>query len=83
MTYQWYEGQSGDTSIPIGSNLSWYTTPALTETTSCWVRVTNAGGSDDSITAVIIVRGEVSTEPNANIVDGYGSRRMIPLSKTS
>jgi len=73
LSYQWYEGPSGDTSQPIAdTDRNFYTTPALTETTSYWVRVTNAGGSVDSITAVISVSGEPSTEPNANVVDGFG-----------
>ncbi|MFL6248507.1 MAG: matrixin family metalloprotease, partial [Thermoanaerobaculia bacterium] len=38
-TYHWYQGQSGDTSTPVGTDSSQYTTPALTETTSYWVKV--------------------------------------------
>ena len=45
LTYQWYEGQIGDTSNPVGTQRSSYTTPALTEITSYWVRVTNKLGS--------------------------------------
>jgi hypothetical protein len=39
MTYQWYRGASGDTSAPVGSNATSFTTPALTAQTSYWVRV--------------------------------------------
>ncbi len=53
--YQWYEGVSGDTRQPVGSNASSFTTPALTATTSCWVRVFNACGHADSVTATITV----------------------------
>src|SRR5205085_4823550 len=53
-TYQWYQGASGDAaSAIVGAASSTYTTPALVATTSYWVRVTNAGGSADSTTAVI------------------------------
>jgi DNA-binding beta-propeller fold protein YncE len=43
LTYQWYQGQSGDTSTPIqGATSSSYTTPAsLPATTSYWVAVSN------------------------------------------
>jgi hypothetical protein len=58
LTYQWYVGQSGDTSSPIpGATSNSYTTPALTTTTSYWVRVSNAGGTADSGTAMITVTG--------------------------
>ncbi len=42
LSYQWYQGQSGDTSAPIaGATSSSYTTPAQTATTSYWVAVSN------------------------------------------
>ena len=56
MNYQWYKGQSGDTSTAIpGATGSSYTTPALVQATSYWVRVSNAGGSSDSPTVVVSV----------------------------
>jgi uncharacterized protein YjiK len=55
-TYQWYVGNSGDTANPIpGAASASYTTPALTTTTSYWVRASNSGGTDDSITATVTV----------------------------
>lgn len=54
-TYEWYQGTSGETSTPVGTNLDTYTTPNLTQTTSYWVRVTNSCGSDDSDTATISI----------------------------
>ncbi|HMC22690.1 MAG TPA: DUF4214 domain-containing protein [Thermoanaerobaculia bacterium] len=57
-TYQWYQGQSGDLSNPIfGANASQFMTPPLTQTTSFWVRVSNACGSADSRAATITVTG--------------------------
>lgn len=53
-TFQWYQGDSGDTSTPVGTSSS-FTTPALTTTTSYWVRATNSGGSADSNAAVVTV----------------------------
>jgi hypothetical protein len=55
-TYQWYRGQSGDTSSAMaGATNAAYTTPALTITTSYWVRVSNACGQANSNTATITV----------------------------
>jgi hypothetical protein len=57
MTYQWYEGSTGDTSNPIpGAMEATYTTPALTGSgqylsQNYWVRITNPVGSRDSTTA--------------------------------
>src|SRR4029079_3992195 len=51
-TYQWYQGLSGDTSTPVGTNSYLFTTTPST-TTSYWVRVTNCGGFVDSATATV------------------------------
>ena len=55
LSYQWYQGASGDTSQPVGTNASAFTTPALTVTTSYWVQVSNACGSAASATATVAV----------------------------
>jgi hypothetical protein len=56
LSYQWYEGSSGDTSNPImGATISSYTTPPLTQAKNYWVRVTNACGVVDSDTAMVTV----------------------------
>ncbi|MBV6501700.1 MAG: hypothetical protein CJBNEKGG_04218 [Prosthecobacter sp.] len=57
LTYQWYQGESGDTSTPVGSNQDSFTTPRLSETTSYWVRVSNIVLPEgvDSNTAVVTV----------------------------
>lgn len=54
---QWYQGESGDTSVPIGTDWYSFTTPALTSTTHFWVRVSNGCGGADSATATITVTG--------------------------
>jgi len=61
LSYQWYEGDSGDTSTPVGTDSNSYTTPNLTLTTSYWVRVSNICGSDDSETATVCVLAETPT----------------------
>jgi uncharacterized protein (TIGR03437 family) len=53
LSYQWYQGSTGNTSTPVGTDSPSYTTPALTVTTSYWVRVTNPYGSADSSTATL------------------------------
>ena len=85
LTYQWYTGNSGDTANPVaGATGSTFTTSALTESTSFWVQVTNAGGTADSDTAIITVAfpsvplvldgsgdiaGENIQHPNGNVFD--------------
>ncbi|HEY0142240.1 MAG TPA: VWA domain-containing protein [Thermoanaerobaculia bacterium] len=52
--YQWYRGYRGMTFSPIeGATGPTYTTPVVTGQESYWVRVTNACGSVDSLTAVV------------------------------
>lgn len=69
LTYQWFRGLSGDTSQPVGSNAASFTTPALSATTSYWVRVSNAlnPGGVASNTATVTVEEPlvpvVSTDP--------------------
>jgi YVTN family beta-propeller protein len=54
LSYQWYQGQSGNTSMPIsGATSNSYTTPPLISTTSYWVLVSNSIGSAQSNTVVI------------------------------
>lgn len=44
LSYQWYEGVKGDTSKKVGiTGSSTFTSNALTQNTSYWVRVTNPG----------------------------------------
>jgi hypothetical protein len=54
LSYQWYNGVSGDTTTPVGTNSSAYTTPRLTKGTyRYWVRVTGSCGSVNSSAAVV------------------------------
>jgi hypothetical protein len=68
LAYQWYQGSMGNTTNPIGgATASNYTTPALTSTTSYWVRVSNGyPPAADSITARITI----GTPPRAGDFDG-------------
>jgi hypothetical protein len=57
LSFQWYQGESGDTSMPVvgGNAASIALTAGRTATASFWVRVTDACGSADSVTATIAV----------------------------
>jgi YVTN family beta-propeller protein len=66
LNYQWYRGVSGDTSSPVGTNASSYTTPALTQATSYWVRVSNSCGSVDSNTATITINAQLPGDCNGD-----------------
>jgi hypothetical protein len=56
LSYQWYQGNTGDVSNPIiGGTTASFTTPVLTDTTSYWVRVSNSLATIDSATATITV----------------------------
>jgi uncharacterized protein (TIGR03437 family) len=53
LSYQWYQGTTGNTSAPVGTNSPSFTTPVLTAAASYWVRVSNPYGSVDSSTAIL------------------------------
>jgi hypothetical protein len=66
-TYQWYQATSTlDTSHPVGSNSPSFTTPALTQPTSYWVKVTNECGVVNSNIAAITITGQC-TPPSFSI----------------
>lgn len=53
-TYQWYTGFRGMTDFPVaGATSATFTTPAVTERGSYWVRISNACGSYDSLAGVV------------------------------
>jgi Ig-like domain CHU_C associated/Dual-action HEIGH metallo-peptidase len=58
-TVTWYQGAKGDTSKPVGSGQT-ITSPALTQTTQFWARISNSCGSIDSNAATITVTATVS-----------------------
>lgn len=73
LSYQWYEGSAGDTSAPVGTNSASFTTPAISASTSYWVRVTNSAGSADSATATITVTPAGPTITKIDAVQGAGA----------
>ncbi|HXA20580.1 MAG TPA: hypothetical protein VN380_26610 [Thermoanaerobaculia bacterium] len=55
-SYQWFTGSSGLVNFPLaGGTTPNFTTSAINDTSSYWVRVTNPCGSADSQTATITV----------------------------
>lgn len=58
LTYEWFEGDTGDTGTSVGANAPSFMTPALNDTTSYWVRVSNSANPSgvDSATATVTVR---------------------------
>src|SRR5262249_37453538 len=54
--YQWYQGPTGTTTTPVGTDSNSFTTPFLSSTTQYWVQVTDsAHGTVNSATATITV----------------------------
>ena len=86
LSYQWYQGISGDTSTPVGTNSDSFTTPALTTDTSYWVRVSNLGGNADSNTATVTVQGAptITTQPqDTTIFSGQTADLSVVASGSS
>ena len=71
-TYQWYQGNSGDTSTPVGTASASFTTPALTANTSYWVRASNGQGSpaDSNTASITVTLSNVSTLSALNLSSG-------------
>lgn len=60
--YKWYQGESGNDSTLIAEiENNPVFTPAPTETTRYWVRITNPSGSMDSESATVTVNGDSDT----------------------
>ena len=85
LTYQWYQGLSGDTSTPVGTNSSSFTTPALTATKSYWVKVSNTLGSASSNTATVTVSSvaapNITTQPASQTIVS-GQTAMLTVTAT-
>lgn len=74
LTYQWYQGESGDTSSPIGGATdATYNTPALNTIGEhrFWVAVTDDNGTVPSLAAVITIVTTDNTPPDA--IDDLGA----------
>lgn len=86
LVYQWYVGQSGDTTNPIaGATTDTYTTPAQAATTSYWVAVSNivAGGLLDSMTAIVMVTPVAPTITTQPVSQSISTGLMATLTVTA
>jgi formylglycine-generating enzyme len=87
LSYQWYFGQSGDTSNPIfGANSGIFNTGALDADTSYWVRVSNEAGSTDSETVTVTINRPptITTQPaSQTIYSGNTATLAIEASGTA
>jgi formylglycine-generating enzyme required for sulfatase activity len=83
LTYQWYQGAVGTTTSPVGANSASFTTPALTATTTYWVRVSNSAGSVDSTLATVTVtqRPAITTQPVSTTINS-GSTATLTVTAT-
>ena len=73
LTYQWYQGAVGTTTTTVGTNSASFTTPALTATTTYWVRVSNTAGNVNSTLATVTVGAEVALIPAGAFTMGLTS----------
>jgi hypothetical protein len=66
-TYKWYQGDSPNTSIPVGSNANTLTTPALSISSNYWVNVSNNANvtGANSAHAVVTVLPLLTTWKNS------------------
>jgi hypothetical protein len=87
LTYQWYRGASGDTSAPVGTNSASFTTPALTVTTSYWVKVTGTCGqsvSSSTATVTICQIPAITVQPaGTSLVRGYSTTLSVAATGTN
>lgn len=83
--YQWYQGTTGVTTTPVGTNSPNFTTPALTSNTSYWVRVSNSCGEANSNTANITVGAScapsITTQPASQQITS-GSTATLTVAAT-
>lgn len=71
LSYQWYVGQSGDTSQPIsGATTQSYNTGAVNADTFYWVQIINDAGSTNSETASVTINRPptITTQPSSQTI---------------
>jgi Cysteine-rich secretory protein family len=80
LTYQWYQGASGTTTTPVGTNSSSFTSPALTSSTSYWVKVTNSvnpSGVNSSTANITVNTPAVSVAVSPAGVPENGAANLV------
>ncbi len=88
-TFQWYEGTSGNTTTPVGTNSSTFTTPSITAERSYWVRVSNncpssANSATITVTPASCTLPVISLEPSSQrIAPGTTATLQVAVGGTS
>ena len=85
LNYQWYQGQSGDTSTPVGTNSPNFATGPITTTTSFWVKAFNTCGTVTSTTFTITpqacIKPSISAQPqNQTVQNGQSTILTVQAS---
>lgn len=89
VTYQWYRGEPGDTSTPVpslsGSSDGTRMSATITQPTTFWVRMTNAGQTVDSRAARVITVGPpvITRHPVSQAVTAGGTATFTVAATTS
>ncbi|HEV7573121.1 MAG TPA: hypothetical protein VGQ21_16595 [Thermoanaerobaculia bacterium] len=79
LTYQWYYGDSGDTSSPVnGATGAAYSVPIYT-TSKMWVRVSGQCGSVNSTMAWASVNPVITAQPQPSLTVGYNATATITI----
>jgi hypothetical protein len=78
LTYQWYLGLSGDTSLPVSGATQQTFTASLARTNSYWVRVSGSCGSADSQAVFLSVNPTILQQPQGSTV-GAGATATLSL----
>ena len=70
VSYMWYRGLSGDLSNPTWCTSDVFTTPAIWQPTTFWVRVSNPAGYADSstVTVNIPVAPQITSPPQGGVI---------------
>jgi hypothetical protein len=63
LIFQWYQGNVGDVTTPVGTNNSTLVTPILNNSTRYWVQIANSTGQVNSIAAAVMV-GDTPLPPD-------------------
>jgi len=85
LAYQWYQGQSGTTTTPVsGATSPTFTTPALTATSSYWVRITDGNGAvtnSPTVTVTVSATSPLTVSQQA-VTAGYTPSGAIVVTNT-
>ncbi len=80
LSYQWYEGETGDTSQPVlNATTANFTTPSSLSTgTRYWVRVSNNAGTAYSDAVSVLIAPDITVEP-ANFTIANGNTALLSI----